>query len=199
MIKQVFKGENLTRTKVKNNILRVWKMTNNEEKEDWYGEAKQWAEVMGTVNDVEVGKVCGVIAALSPLKTWSQNLTIARDFIVTGEAGHMKQFVVKAKAIVDSDGTDESILSILNGRKISAFYLNIKYPNKANNVTIDRHALSVALGKWVTDEDYAGMTAKQYEFFVQCYIMAAMDVDTTPLVMQSATWVKWRKIKKDYR
>jgi hypothetical protein len=111
----------------------------------------------------------------------------------------MKQFKDKAKRIIESDGSDEQILAILNGRKISSFYLNIKYPNKANNVTIDRHALSIALGYWVTDEDYRGMTANQYNFFVQCYTLAAMKVETTPLLMQSSTWVRWRKIKTEFK
>lgn len=195
---QVFKGEVLSRTKVKNNILRIWNLTDETERYDWYANANKLAEIMANNNDTTKAKAVGVIAALSPLKTWEQNLKIARDFLLTGTAGHMGQFVNKAIQIVNSDGSDETILDILRGRKISAFYLNILYPNKANNVTIDRHALSVALGYWVSDEDYAGMTAGQYQFFVQCYILAAMKADTTPLTMQSATWVKWRKIKKDY-
>lgn len=198
-VKQVFKGNTLTRTIVKNNILRIWDMTDEIERHDWYKNANSLAKVLSDVYNIPQRKVVGIIAALSPLKTWEQNLVLARDFIINKDCGHMGMYLDKARDILNSSGTDEEILDILNGRKISSFYLNIMYYESANYITIDRHALSIALGYWITDEDYAGMTAAQYEFFVQCYILAATKVNVLPLRMQSATWVKWRKIKKDYR
>ena len=134
-------------------------MTDESERHDWYKNANKLAEIMADVQDTQMTKVVGVIAALSPLKTWEQNLVCAREFIMTGDTGHMKQFIQKARDIVKSDGSDEEILDILNGRKISAFYLNIMYYDKADYLTIDRHALSVALGYWIEESDYAGMTA----------------------------------------
>lgn len=196
---QVFKGQVLSRTRVKNNILRIWEMTDSSERVDWYGEANEWAEILSSSTGISKSKVCGVIASLSPVKTWEQNLKIAKDMIMTGDCGHMKQFKNKAKAILLSEGKDKEILSILNGNKISAFYINIRYPQRKTEVTIDRHALSVALGQWIREEDYAGMTSKQYEFFSECYTLAADKVKVAPLLMQSATWVKWRKIKTNYR
>jgi len=206
MTKQVFKGETLTRTKVKNNILRIWYMTSEEDRHDWYQEAYDFAEslarTMGAYNYQHklknVSKVCGVIAALSPMKRWENNKVIAEDLINTGTCGHTKTFVKKAQDVLASDGSDEAILDILNGNKISAFYLNIRYPDEAKVMTIDRHALSIALGRWVTDNQEMSMTKGQYEFFVQCYIMAAMQVGVSPLLMQSATWTKWRTIKQEY-
>lgn len=206
-VKQVFKGKTLTRTVVKNNILRIWGMTDETERHDWYKNANVLAKIIaGTMPAynyqgklTNMRKVVGIIAALSPLKTWEQNLVLAREFLKSGTCGHMGQFVQKATDILNSSGTDEDILDILNGRKITSFYLNIMYYESANYITIDRHALSVALGYWVTEEDYAGMTAAQYDFFVQCYCLAAAKVDVLPLRMQSATWVKWRKIKRDYK
>lgn len=206
MVHQIFKGENLTRTKVKNNILKIWGLTGETERYDWYGDANEFCRQFD--NSLQViskpkGEVihniaCGVVAALSPVKTWEQNKKCAVEMLETGDCGHMQLFKDKARQIIDSDGSDEAILSILNGRKISAFYLNIRYLEKANYITIDRHALSIGLGRWTTDEDYQGMTAKQYEFFVQCYTLAAVQAGVTPLLMQSATWVKWREIKTDY-
>lgn len=203
-----FKGEKLTRTKVTNRILKMWGLCEEDERFDWYQDANKFATHLA-IKNVRIGvlkkdsrlipKIVGVVAALSPVKTWEQNKKIAVDLVETGDCGHMKQFKNKAKEILKSDGSDEQILAILKGRKISSFYLNIMYPHKANHVTIDRHALSISLGKWVKDEDYSGMTANQYEFFVQCYIGAAMKAKVSPLLMQSATWVRFRKIKRDYR
>ena len=206
MVHQVYKNQNLTRTKVKNNILRIWKLTDGDERSDWYQEANLFATVLSKELPnykedklLAKSKVCGIISALSPVKRWSENKKVAIDMVRTGDCGHMPLFKQKAKDILNCDGTDEAILSILNGNKISSFYLNIRYPKQSNILTIDRHALSIALGRWIKDEEYQGMTYKQYEFFVQCYTLAAIQVGVTPLVMQSATWVKWRKIKSEYR
>tara|TARA_R110000851_G_scaffold328811_1_gene500081 strand:+ start:924 stop:1535 length:612 start_codon:yes stop_codon:yes gene_type:complete len=200
MKNQVFKGEALSRTKVKNRIIRLFNETNEEERFDWYQDANDFALKISLSNPkVNHSQVIGIISALSPVKTWSQNKACAVSFIENGEHKHMKQFGDKAQRILESDGTDESILSILNGRKISAFYMNIKYPQHGANVTIDRHALSIALGRWVTDLEYSGMTAKQYIFFQNCYILASEQAKVTPLIMQSSTWVKFRKIKGTYK
>lgn len=202
---QIFKGRKLTRTVVKNNILRIWEQTTTEDRYDWYDEAGIYALLLTDFLDYQepvqtrLNKAVGVIAALSPVKTWSQNKQCAFDMVSTGDCGHMEQFKKKAREIIASDGSDETILSILNGRKISSFYLNIRYPERSEYITIDRHALSIALNEWITDEDYKGMTANQYEFFMQCYVLAAAKVNVTPLLMQSATWVRWRKIKQNYR
>jgi hypothetical protein len=197
----MFKGERLSRTVVKNNILRIWGMTSDEERNDWYLEALEYAQILAEKirGANSVNKACGVIAALSPVKTWRDNKNIALDMIMYGDCGHMNQFKDKARRIMSSSGEDDVILDILNGNKISAFYINIRYPHKAEVTTIDRHALSIALGRWVTDEEYRGMTTNQYEFFMHCYAIAGAKVGVSPVLMQSATWTKWRKIKKDYR
>lgn len=208
MKNQVFKGEVLSRTVVKNNILRIWEMTDSVEREDWYQTAYDWAyqttwELIRSFTVKADGqilnRVIGVLAALSPMKRWEQNQVCAIDFLYNGDCGQMKAFCKKAERIMESNGSDEEILTILNGRKISAFYLNIRYPDKANHVTIDRHALSVALGYWTPNDMYQGITAAQYNFFVQCYILAGAKVGVSGVRMQSATWVKWRKIKQDYK
>lgn len=168
----------------------MWNQSTMEDRHDWYQEAFMWC--LNSSNG-SLSKAAGVVAALSPVKRWEQNLICAQDMIETGDCGHMGQFKEKARRILASDGTDEAILDILNGNKISAFYLNIRYPEKANNVTIDRHALSIALGRKITDADYQGMTGKQYNFFVECYTITAMKVQVSPVLMQSATWVYYRR------
>jgi hypothetical protein len=55
------------------------------------------------------------------------------------------------------------------------------------------------LGYWVTDDDYRGITKNQYEFFVQCFQWTAEKLNISPLLLQSATWVRWRKIKNNYK
>lgn len=197
--KQIYKGELLSRTKVKNNILSFYHKSSNEDRRDWYAEANLFAKELSEQYDISISICVGVISALSPVKTWSQNKICADKMIAVGKSNHMKQFENKAKEILSSDGSDNAILEILRGSKISSFYLNIMYPSNSENVTIDRHALSVSLGKWITDEDYRGMTKVQYKFFVDCYKYTAKQIEISPLLLQSSTWEVFRKIKKEYK
>lgn len=142
----------------------------------------------------KVNKVAGVIAALSPQRHWKTNLKLAKEFIKAGEARHMPVFLKKARDIVQSDGSVEAISDILKGRKITSFFLNIVGDDESKTLTIDRHALSIALGKKTSEEDYRGITKNQYQFFVNAYIIEAKKVGVSPLLMQSSTWVRYRKL-----
>lgn len=203
---QVFKGKNLSRTKVKNNILKIWDLTSEEDRFDWYSEAfNQAIEIIQSPenslsqDNQTINKVCGVIAALSPVKRWEENIKCATEMINTGNCGHIKLFKDKAINIMSGDGDEDFILDTLSGNKIQSFYKNIRYPKDESCITIDRHALSIALGYWIDETDYQGMTTAQYKFFEDCFKQAAIKKGVTPLKMQSATWVKWRKIKSDYK
>ncbi|MCB0444870.1 MAG: hypothetical protein KDC68_04305 [Gelidibacter sp.] len=198
MSKQRFKNQIITRRKVVNNILKIWNRASDDEKYDWYHNAHYTAKLMSqqVEGDNPVSKTCGVIAALSPRKRWGINKEIAYDLITTGDCGHMELFKQKAKDILNSSGTDEEIGSILRGEKIVSFYKNIKYPDSSDNITIDRHALSISLGKKISEEEYRGITKNQYNFFKDCYVAVAEKVGVPPILMQSATWVNWRKNPK---
>lgn len=198
MNKQTFKGVTLTRAKVRNNILRVYKQSTDSDRHDWYMAARDWCESLSLQSGLSLIQVCGIVAALSPVKTWDQNLDCAAGLILRNEQKHMGQFVDKAMRIKNlTNASYDDVVQILNGRKIVSFFTNILHPDKSVNVTIDRHALSVALGYWVSDDEYSGMTKNQYEFFRDCYIWTADTLDVTPLLLQSSTWVVFRRIKKE--
>lgn len=198
-MRQRFNNEILTTTKVVNNILRVYDQADNNG-QDWYTEANMFAQelayryifVQGRTETFKqsVVKACGIIASFSPLKTWSQNKIIAEEFLRSGNAKHIKLFTDKANSILISNGDRETVLEILKGNKISAFFLNILKDDSV--VTIDRHAVSIAINESVDPV----MTSKQYEFFVNAYRVASKKRDVKPFQMQAITWVKWRELKK---
>lgn len=194
-MKQVFKGQLLSLNKVVNNILEVYNRAGEAFANDWYKEANEYASYLAAMHDVPVSKVCGIIAALSPVKKWHENKLCASTFLATGDAKHIKCFSQKAKDILESDGEVTTIAEILNGRKITAFFLNILNPNCSNAITIDRHALSIIVGYSVTDKQYRGITGTQYEFFVLAYHLAAKKAGISPILMQSTTWQQWRTEK----
>lgn len=193
-----FKGQQLTVTKCKNNIIRVFDQTSDEDRTDWYWAAREFAEELSDRYGVSVMTVAGIIAALSPMKRWSENKRLTENFFEGVHVGHMNTFLNKAICIYleRRTSTTDDILEILNGNKIRSFFTNIMFPLEADTVTIDRHALSVALGRKTTQLDYSNMTNDQYEFFVQCYKEAAKKLGESPVLVQSATWVWYRKQSK---
>lgn len=200
-MKQTFKGEILTRTKVVNRIVATFLKSSDLDRYDWYMDAHNYAQYLAKTFNVSVIVSSGIISALSPVKRWEENKKLAFEFIKSKgkSGGHMKQFVEKARLILETATTEEEVCIILNGNKITAFFLNILHPKAKDRVTIDRHALSIALGTICTDELYRGMTKLQYEFFVACYIKASEKLGVSPLLVQSATWVYFRKNKNDWK
>jgi len=210
-MEQQFYNKQYTRTQVKNNILKVWDATNETDRFDWYKAANDFAHGLANIapsNDgyhLDVARACGVIAALSPMVHWNRNKKLAREliedskllnvWIIVDHMACLKANARKAAAILLSDGSDDAILDILKGKKTSAFFLNILYPNKAISLTMDRHAISIALGRKITkgEEKYLQLTAGQYKFLVECYRWTAAKLKVNPLILQSATWVLWRK------
>jgi hypothetical protein len=193
-------GENdYSRTKIRNNILKVYKVSVNSEQNDWYREAHQFGiEVSSFLKsfknyDVTVNQVLGIVSALSPLKEWEKNKEIAVDFILTGDCGHMGANKRKARAILDCNGSDDKILEILSGPKTSRFYMNMMYPD-GTGVTVDRHAIAIAIGRTATNKEQA-LTPKAYTFIEKCYIMTAETLGLDPLHLQSITWQAWKRIK----
>ena len=196
-MKQKFKNKTLYTKTTVDNMLKVY--DNTSDKTDWYEEANDFAygivHQFLNIKEISVAKVCGIIAALSPLKSWEENKKITITFLRDGKGKHTKMFTDKAQAILDSDGNINTIAEILNGNKITSFFLNIFNPKTSPSVTVDRHAVSIALGKSVTG-DSLQMSNNQYNFFQNCYRIAAEMRGVRPLKMQSVTWVQWRKDKQ---
>jgi hypothetical protein len=195
-MKQQFKGLSLTTTKCVNNILKVYNSSDKFISSNWYVEANSYAQTLAILFNVKLSVACGVIAALSPLKSWDENKKIAHSFLKNGKGKHTKAFVDKALQIKQSNGDVETIAMILNGNKIVSFFINILEPTQENFVTIDRHALSIALGRCILENEGKGITLKQYEFFVNCYKIAGLKAGISAVRMQSITWETWRLAKK---
>ena len=210
---QKFKNNLYTMPQVVSNILSIYDQS--EGGSNWYNEAHEFARTLANKyilksnqvrrsqnifreQQLALAKVAGIIASLSPLKTWGENKIITEWFLKTGKAKHITLFEQKAEAILESDGEIETISEILNGNKITSFFLNIFNPHDATAVTVDRHAVSIAVGEVLTG-DTISMTSNQYEFLSNAYRIASLKRKVRPSQMQSVTWVKWREMKKEVK
>lgn len=199
MNKQKFKGKTLFRKTCVDNIIKIYNDNRvKHEGHDWYATANELANSMAMEFGLTTLQVAGIIASLSPLKSWDANKRIARQFLINGNGKHTEAMKDKARQIklYNSSSQREFILATLNGNKISNFFLNIAFPFADNHVTIDRHAIAVILGRSIKGNEGAGITDKQYEFLASCYRDASKILGVLPNVVQSVTWVKWKQLKE---
>lgn len=222
-----FYGETLTRTKIINNIIRVYKAAADAKTSGlyWYLDAHDFAKELsvqhisrnlgngltGSFNSKTTTyfltkcHIAGIISALSPLQNWNRNKELTIQFIELLESGgdplslpYMKGQIKKALKIANlkSSGSQltRDISEILNGEKTVSFFLNISNPLTSDAITVDRHALSICLGKKLSTDQFKNhsMTKRQYEFFAECYLSAAQKLGLNGLSVQSQTWEFWR-------
>ena len=142
----------------------------------------------------------GIISALSPQTNWTQNQEMAFFFAETldkpnwcTDINYNKARTIVACSQVDVD--DERVAKILNGKKTTAFFYNIVNPYGENNLpTIDRHAISIYLGRRCTYRELVrGLDGTANKTISNAYIKASKLLDTTPQIVQAVTWVQWRK------
>ena len=195
-----------SKTKLKNNIMKTYLLRIEKENNHWYQEANEWAVEVSefllsfTGQNVSVQQVLGVVSALSPMQEWNKNKEIAIELIMTGDCGYMERGKQKARDILaipkmlGIHSLDSEIKSILNGEKTKTFYENMVYPTRSSGVTVDRHAISIAIGH-IADDKEQSISKDVYTFIEKCYIMTAETLGLAPLHLQSITWQTWKRIK----
>ena len=186
------------------NILKVYRRATPEDTAnglEWYDRAKRHAKAISTKYFIHTHTVIGVMAALSPNNRWERNVKDTERMCqawINGE--DLSDFKVscyntmKAKAwsILEDDLTDDDdILTRLNGQKIRSFYSNIR---GLDEVTIDGHALNIALGiRQGLTSDKTNMGKKVYREMQEAYVKAAKRVGVKPHELQAITWTTWKR------
>ncbi len=177
------------------NIMVTYRQASDAQRADgmtWYATAHALAVTLAKSAGHDTLRAAGVISALSPQMDWARNQTLAiRTYAERGiSAGALGVSVRKADAIYQ--GAD--VLATLKAPKTSAFALVIADPTDTQNVVIDRHALSVAHGRQVTEPEVTALGRKgMYDVYATAYRKAAAEAGITASQMQAVTWVVWRE------
>ena len=188
----------------------------------WYQMAQSWAEVVGRrinhyghsvlpTKQEQIVMGAGIISAFSPQTNWDNNKTMAWRFAETlikpdwcTEANYRK-----AMAIIDYPiepfGAQTTILEeYIDGclgkgaYKTKAFFHNIVSPEGQGGPTIDRHAISIYLGKRCNMMELRrGLEGKANRTIRDAYLKASKILEVHPNQVQAITWVQWRKELKE--
>lgn len=166
----------------------------------WYPIAHREALRLGGGRAQHLSRNAGIIAALSPLNHWTNNLAKAQQVVsmrgrIVVEKGQPNGIGLGnnvSKAISIYRGADP--LDVLKGDKVRAFYRTILDPTGDIDPVIDRHAFDIAVGER-TDEKRRGALSRVgvYEEFAAVYREAAIIAGIGAAQMQAITWVAWRE------
>jgi hypothetical protein len=207
-IVQRFRNKEVTQTKVVKNLLRYYNLATAEELavgKNWYKEANEFCQGLATEYGLEIWKVAGIVAALSPQNTWVQNKIDARNFISRGGRGFMGQRdrTIKSKKILKASSASEvhDLLSTKPGYalKTKAFYRNILLPEFCDSVCIDRHHLAACTmrpNKVRAISNKEGViTGKQYRFLANATVVASRKAGLIPNQFQAVVWGTLRRLR----
>jgi hypothetical protein len=143
-----------------------------------------------------------VIAALSPNNKWERNVSNAADMIAVFLSGGTVEMCKpstylkmrdKAWLILEQmPATDAEVIKVLNGQKITSFFLNIM---GINTCTVDGHAFNIANGKRIgLTKPEVNITKGQYKELQDAYKRAGKRVGLKAFEIQAITWVVWKRI-----
>lgn len=152
----------------------------------WYNEAHDYAVSLSEEFGIELSKVCGVIASLSPLKEWGLNKRIAKQFLQGKRNVHTRLQVRKAEWILEG----KDIELCLGGLKTINFYQNILNPTDKRWVTVDSHM------HWMYKE-YPSLTPKKYNLIKNDFINYAHQTKQIGCQVQACAWLVVKRIKHD--
>ena len=165
-----------------------------------YTEEGQLAENILEYHElVQLG--AGIIASLSPQTSWDKNIEGALYFSKTLEKPKFTTDVNYNKAldifhsVMLKDNIDIETILGEKAYKTKAFYNNICNPDGDYGVTIDRHAISIYLGKSCTKQQLSrGLDSKRTNDTIRnSYKKVADMLGIHYNILQATTWVQWRK------
>jgi hypothetical protein len=81
-----------------------------------------------------------------------------------------------------------------NSNKIRNFYNNVLNPDKDDYITIDRHMISIYLGRDAAEKERKQVfdNAKQYRIIADVYKYVAKKLNILPCELQAICWFAWR-------
>lgn len=147
---------------------------------DWYATARKQARALAKQHGTTLARAAGVIAALSPRVTWSNNLRLASAVLgKTYRRGAFKASLAKAVAIRDGGRP----LKVLSGPKVRAFYRAIMGDHNA--AVIDVWMLRAL--RW-----FKALKTKAYQALTAVIKAAAVAMGTTVAKLQAVIWTTVR-------
>lgn len=194
-------------TQAAKNVLKVYQRASEGDMvagKLWYRTARETCfnlasqyKVLDREGKPDFVKVAGIVAALSPQQGWKVNLAQAAQCLKTKKfRSHTRANCEKARRIFKG----EEPLKVLGGHKVRAFFRNIVAGGETGllgGVCVDRHTLSVCLGRETTPEDQQHLS-NRVSLQRECqnaFKLASIKAGLLPSELQAITWITYRREK----
>ena len=195
----------------KSNIEKIANLahsTDYVEGEKWYREARLFCYRVSKQYGLSFRKTCAILSALSPRNRWERNKIDCENLIayLTGHTVNepscatYRNMVEKAKKIFNAKvDTIQSMLKLLNGQKISAFFLNI-YDFNSDCVTVDSWIQLIALGEYLSVDKRPSLNKTDYVMIENLIKELASTKNVKPPVLQAVLWIAFKRMtqQKDF-
>ena len=183
------------------NVLKILESATPEQIDagkNWYPLANRIAKSEALRAGKPADNLIWMLAALSPNTDWKKNVAAFEQMLDTGDTRHQTGVnKEKARDIYDGD------LDRLGGDKVNAFARAIQNPSGSTEAVIDRHALSIHVGRPLGKNDLESKTLANrsksknpemnaYKIVSDVYARVAEMTEFTVHEVQAITWVVWR-------
>ena len=165
----------------------------------WYETANRLAFEIAITADTTLSQVAACIALLSPQKSWSDNIEDARAVVgCYARHGQVTRALVSeilGRGIFSPDkdlAACERVLRdnvTITGLKRIAFVTNIVFPERVRVVTVDSHAVRIAIANV---DDSGTIPDSKYDLVASAYRDVADSLSIAPMHLQAITWLYWR-------
>lgn len=175
---------------------------------EWYARAERLGHRLANEYGCTFEQAVGVIAALSPNNRWARNCADAEAMIQAWAVGADPETVTvctygvnRAKAatiLAMAEPSQAAIAAVLNGRKVTAFFLSIT--GRTDAVCVDGHAYAIWMGQRVPTTKTPSLGVKLYAEIARAYCLVAKrsaalcGEQLTPAQVQAVTWVTYRRM-----
>lgn len=175
---------------------------------EWYARAERLGHRLANEYGCTFEQAVGVIAALSPNNRWARNCADAEAMCQAWAVGADPETVTvctygvnRAKAatiLAMAEPSQAAIAAVLNGRKVTAFFLSIT--GRQDAVCVDGHAYAIWLGQRVPTTKTPNIGVKLYAEIARAYCLVAKRSAAlcgealTPAQVQAVTWVTYRRM-----
>lgn len=150
----------------------------------------------GAYRLASIDHAAGIIAALSPLNNWDDNVS---DAFAVCRCTNGDKPVVRTthinlrKALEIRHG--QHPLDVLKGRKVTAFYLLTADPERTDLVPVDRHLAAAAVGRAMSDHETIALLRTRYDEIEQAFLEAGNRHGVHGHQIGSVVWYAWRRMK----
>jgi hypothetical protein len=147
----------------------------------WYAVANAYAQDLAG-DEMSTGRAAAIMAVLSPMVTWANNLGDATAVVQGEEPTYaLGSNIAKAERLM----AGESLTDVIGGRKVNAFWLNISNPLHSVAVTLDTHMAEL----FGVDPSDVFQTFGVYDALSLGVSDAAQDEGLRPCQAQAIAWL----------